>query len=95
MLDTNTIKLIEEKIKLIEAEGFGEVIIESENGRTWRVTRSIDTIIDELQLEEKIKLLDGEGISKVIIKVKNGRAWRVISSIIDELPLDKDIMKVV
>ena len=45
MLDTATIKLIEEKIKLVEAQGFGEVIIKIKNGRVYRVISSIDTII--------------------------------------------------
>ena len=45
MPDTATIKLIEDKIKLVEAQGFGEVIIKIKNGRVYRVISSIDTII--------------------------------------------------
>lgn len=45
MAEIATIKLIEEKIKLVEAQGFGEVIIKIKNGAVWRVINSVDTLI--------------------------------------------------
>ena len=45
MAETATIKLIEEKIKLVEAQGFGEVIIKIKNGAVWRVLDTVDTIL--------------------------------------------------
>jgi len=47
MLDTATIKLIEEKIKLVEAQGFGEVIIKVKNGAVYRIIPSFDILIEK------------------------------------------------
>lgn len=45
MADIITIKFIEDKIKFVEAEGFGEVTIKIKNGAIWRVINTIDTIV--------------------------------------------------
>jgi hypothetical protein len=51
MADTTTIKLIEEKIKFVEAQGFGEVTVKVKNGYPWRLIVTCDTIIEEKPLE--------------------------------------------
>ena len=46
MAETATIKLIEEKIKLVEAQGFGEITIKIKNGAVYRVIHSLDTLVE-------------------------------------------------
>jgi len=43
----DTIKLIEEKIKLVKAEGFGEVIIKIKNGAIYRIVSTVDELLDK------------------------------------------------
>lgn len=47
MADTHTMKMIEEKIDLVEAEGFGEVDIKIKNGVVYRVLHTVDKILDK------------------------------------------------
>jgi len=49
MPDTATIKLIEEKLKLVEAQGFGEVIIKIKNGSVWRIISSFDILVFNIE----------------------------------------------
>ena len=55
MADTATIKLIEEKIKLVEAEGFGEVIVKVKNGVVYRIIRTDDLLIGNVGLDKSAK----------------------------------------
>jgi len=55
MADSATIKLIEEKIKLVEAEGFGEVIIKVKNGVVYRVIKTDDFLIEKRGLDKRPK----------------------------------------
>jgi len=48
----STIKLIEDKIQLIENEGFGEIIIKVRNGIVWRVISSVDILLDKQPLDK-------------------------------------------
>ena len=47
-MDTVTAKLIKEKVEIVEAEGFGEVIIKIQNGAVWRILHTIDKRLDIL-----------------------------------------------
>uniref|UniRef100_A0A6M3KND4 Uncharacterized protein n=1 Tax=viral metagenome TaxID=1070528 RepID=A0A6M3KND4_9ZZZZ len=53
MADSTTIKLIEEKIKLVEAAGFGEVIVKVKNGAAYRVVVSDDILLEHGRLDKK------------------------------------------
>ena len=55
MPDSATIKLIEEKIKFIEAQGFGEVIIKVKNGVAYRVVVSDDILLEQRGLDKRPK----------------------------------------
>lgn len=54
MADNRTMAMIEQKIDLVEAEGFGEVNIKIKNGAVYLVTKSDSTYIDKkLDMKDK------------------------------------------
>lgn len=46
-MDDHTRAMIEHKIELVEAAGFGEVNIKIKNGAVYRVINSVDTLVDQ------------------------------------------------
>ena len=55
MTDSATIKLIEDKIQRVEAEGFGEVIVKIKNGWIYRILVTTDMLIENPVLDNKSK----------------------------------------
>lgn len=49
MVDNHTMKMIELKIELVEAEGFGGVDIQIKNGAVYLVTKSDKTYIEQVK----------------------------------------------
>ena len=48
-MNPEILKLIEEKVNLVEAEHFGEVIIKVKNGVVYRIISTVDEIVDKDQ----------------------------------------------
>ena len=53
-MDDHTKAMIEHKIDLVEAEGFGEVNIKIKNGAVYLVTKSDQTYIEKLDKQKKM-----------------------------------------
>ncbi len=53
MADEHTMKMIEHKIDLVEAEGFGEIRIKIKNGAVYLVTKSDSEYIKKPELDKK------------------------------------------
>ena len=51
-METTTLQLIEEEIKTVEAQGFGEVIVKIKNGAVYRVIHTVDKILDKGGVKE-------------------------------------------
>ncbi|KKN60872.1 hypothetical protein LCGC14_0527430 [marine sediment metagenome] len=53
MTDTHTLKMIEHKIDLVEAEGFGEIRVKIRNGAVYQVIKSDSTYVEKERLDKK------------------------------------------